>query len=196
VRGLTVCGEALFSSENYRTMNSCLLSQNSPTNSAEEAKTKAFLERKGIKPAKLVPSIFVPLLEEGGGTDDERLSDMFSSLLASHLDPEQRDKVHPAYAKILSQMSPQDAVVIEQWDMSWIDDIDALRRPKFTANELAERHEMPAERMWPTVHNLVRLGLLTCTPIEECNCTHNISSFGESFRAACLRLNDTAGEGP
>lgn len=52
-------------------------------------KAKKWLEEKAVSPTKLLPDIFVPLLEDGGSVENETLSDMFSSLLACHLDPNQ-----------------------------------------------------------------------------------------------------------
>ncbi|HYX71856.1 MAG TPA: Abi-alpha family protein, partial [Nitrososphaera sp.] len=69
-------------------------------------KAKKWLEGKGVAPNKLLPDIFVPLLNDGGNVEDETLSDMFASLLACHLDPGQQSLVHPSYSKVLAQLSP------------------------------------------------------------------------------------------
>lgn len=73
-------------------------------------KTKRILEEHGIDPSKMLPNIFVPLVEEAGNTEDELLSNMFASLLvgqAGQLD----DGSHPAYARILGQLSSGDACI-------------------------------------------------------------------------------------
>jgi hypothetical protein len=78
-------------------------------------KAKKLLEEKGIDPTKLLPDVFVPLMDEAGNTADETLADMFARLLASHLDPATQDTVHPAFAKILGQLARHDvrkAVVV------------------------------------------------------------------------------------
>src|SRR5678816_3878232 len=48
---------------------------------------KRMLEEQNIDPRKILPDVFVPLLEDGSNVSDEELSHMFSSLLAEHLDP-------------------------------------------------------------------------------------------------------------
>jgi hypothetical protein len=78
-------------------------------------KAKRFLERKGIEPKKLLPDIFVPLIEEAGNTNDEKLSEMFSNLLANHLNPITQDSIHPSYAKTLSQLSSLDALILNNY---------------------------------------------------------------------------------
>ena len=37
---------------------------------------------------------------------------MFAGLLASHLNPDTYDTVHPSYAKVLSQLAPLDATIL------------------------------------------------------------------------------------
>jgi hypothetical protein len=73
-------------------------------------KAKKFLEERGVDPQKLLPDVFVPLLEEGGNTEDETLSDIFARLMAAHLEDD--DSVHPSFAKIVGQMSPLDAKML------------------------------------------------------------------------------------
>jgi hypothetical protein len=75
-------------------------------------KTKKFLEQKGISPRKALPDTVVPLIEAAGDTENETLSDMFAGLLASHLNPDTYDTVHPSYAKVLSQLAPLDATIL------------------------------------------------------------------------------------
>jgi hypothetical protein len=72
-------------------------------------KAKQWLEEKGVEPRKVLPEVFVPLLEDGGNVEDETLASMFASLLASHLDPAQEENIHPSYTKVLAQLSPLDA---------------------------------------------------------------------------------------
>src|SRR5437868_4669734 len=71
-------------------------------------KTREILEKKGIEPSKVLPDVFVPLVDAAGDTSDETLSDMFANLLAGHLS---NGDVHPAYSKILGQMSALDGKV-------------------------------------------------------------------------------------
>lgn len=80
---------------------------------------KKLLEENHIAPEKILPDVFVPLLEEGSKVADERLNEMFSSLLAEHLDPASQSKVHPSFAHVLSQLSPVDAkALLHYWNRS------------------------------------------------------------------------------
>jgi hypothetical protein len=75
-------------------------------------KAKSWLEEQKVDPGKVLPDIFVPILDEGSKVEDEQLSDMFASLLASHLDSKTQDRVHPSFPKVLGQLSPLDARVM------------------------------------------------------------------------------------
>ena len=77
-------------------------------------KAKQFMEERGMEPGKLLPDIFVPIVEDAGIVEDEKLSDMFASLLASHFDSQSRNPVHPSFAKVLAQLSPLDARLVER----------------------------------------------------------------------------------
>lgn len=79
-------------------------------------KAKQFCEARGVSPDKLLPSVFVPLLDEAGNADDPQLAEMFANLLASHLDTNTQPAVHPAFAKVLGQLSPLDAHVLRAMD--------------------------------------------------------------------------------
>jgi hypothetical protein len=72
-------------------------------------RTKKWLEERRIEPTKILPDIFIPLLEESSKCSDENLSNMFASLLSAHLNPETSDFVHPSFAKLIGQLSPLDA---------------------------------------------------------------------------------------
>jgi hypothetical protein len=72
-------------------------------------KAKQWLEERGVQPGKILPDVFVPLLEDGGNVEHETLGEMFASLLAGHLDPDRQETVHPSYTKVLAQFSPLDA---------------------------------------------------------------------------------------
>lgn len=77
-------------------------------------KSKELLEKKGISPRKARPDTVFPLIEAAGDVEDETLSDMFAGLLASHLNPDTYDTVHPSYAKVLSQLAPLDVTILSE----------------------------------------------------------------------------------
>ena len=98
-------------------------------------KAKAYCEDRGLKPEKLLPNIFVPLLDEAGNTDDPDMSDMFAELLTSHLDPDKRNGVHPSFGKTLAQLGPLDARIMKMIDRK--DEYNVGVREKFRAKERA-----------------------------------------------------------
>src|SRR6267143_813433 len=80
---------------------------------------RKMLELNNIDPKKVLPDVFVPLLEEGAKTSDEELSRMFSSLLAEHLDPSRGNQIHPSFAKVLGQLTSTEAkALIKFWNLA------------------------------------------------------------------------------
>lgn len=81
-------------------------------------KAKDFLDAHGIDPRrvglKAAPEVVVPLLEAAGDAEDETISSMFSSLLAGALDPDTSQLVHPSFAKVLGQLAPLDAHIVDR----------------------------------------------------------------------------------
>lgn len=127
-------------------------------------KAKQWLEDKGVEPAKLLPEIFVPLIGCGGEKEDETLSDMFASLLASHLDPERQDAVHPSFPKVLSELSPLDAKILVGFrrlaSAPQYREL-GLRGAPMTVEMVAEQWHVSRQKAYLTCLNLERLGLLT-----------------------------------
>lgn len=165
-------------------------------------KTKAFLEERKISPQKLLPSVFIPLVEEAGNTDDESLSNMFAALLTSHLDPTQQDSVHPSFAKVLGQLSPLDVQVLllidekerEEWESAkagkphrsrWNDHSLTLKA-KETLGEIS------AGQIQLSFENLVRLGIVEFNDVSVVGETYVSSApgifipkFGHRLLVAC-----------
>jgi hypothetical protein len=136
-------------------------------------KTKKYMEDKGVDPAKMLPHVFVPLMEEAGNTDDEKISDMFARLLAAHLDASEQDKVHPSFAKVLGQLAPLDAKIL------YLTDRTVRTARKQFGDTFVHNNAMPATEIQNliikahgegirkgfdlSVENLARLGLITVT---------------------------------
>lgn len=124
---------------------------------------RKMLEENQIDPQKVLPDVFVPLLEEGSKTSDEELSRMFSSLLAEHLDPSRSNAVHPSYAKVLAQFSPLDArAVLRFWNLASDPEYRkvGLRGGVMTSVWLAERMGIDGDAALLICLNLARLGLV------------------------------------
>ncbi|HPD17886.1 MAG TPA: Abi-alpha family protein [Planctomycetota bacterium] len=126
-------------------------------------RTKRWLEERGVEPRKVLPDVFVPLLEDGGNVEDESLSDMFASLLACHLDPAQQAQVHPSYTKVLAQLSPLDARIMLIFRQGVSDRVareSGLKGHVLAAREIANGLDMPFRAAYLSCLNLERLGIV------------------------------------
>ncbi len=126
--------------------------------------TKKWLEDRGVTPTKILPDIFVPLLEDGGNVEDRRLADMFASLLASHLDSDKQETIHPSYTKVLSQLSPLDAQMMLAFRNLVSDRVareSGLPGPQLTVEFMAKEWTgFPLRSSYLSILNLFRLGIL------------------------------------
>jgi len=165
-------------------------------------RAKEFCEKKKIDPNKVLPNIFVPLIEEAGNTDDPDLTEMFAHLLASHLDPDAHH-VHPSFAKVLGQMSSMDAKILKI-----VDDKEKERfaRSKLGGEELKSGDWDDITLIWAVMiqdgsvepsevglclKNLQRLGLLNETAFIVATSEDRllqgieITDFGRRLLIAC-----------
>jgi hypothetical protein len=156
-------------------------------------KAKGYFEARGIEPSKIRWDILVPLLEAGADAEDETLADMFAGLLSSHLDPATSHDVHPGYAKVLAQLSPFEAWLLQGMYESLPEGNDRRRAlPIELAIKVAAKHEPPVSEQIVRVsyHNLWRLGLCDRgnDPLADMNRVERISitPFGWTFLEACL----------
>jgi hypothetical protein len=101
-------------------------------------RAKEYMAEKGVDPVKMLPDVFVPLMDEAGDTDDETLSDMFARLLAAHLDPIEQNGVHRAFSKVLGQLSPLDVRVLNIMD----------ERERLEAERRGFRNEKASDWSW------------------------------------------------
>ncbi len=172
-------------------------------------KTKEWLEEKKVDPAKVLPDIFVPILDEGGKVEDQQLSDMFASLLASHLDSRTQDRVHPSFPKVLAQLSPLDAQSMVEFRKLASDEQYrslGLRGGVLTVELLSKGLEVSETLAYLSSLNLHRLGIIQHVGYEpptkhpmptvfEDSASHQaypISEYGIAFCDACHRFEDNS----
>ncbi|MEN6335474.1 MAG: Abi-alpha family protein [Phycisphaerales bacterium] len=170
-------------------------------------KAKEWLEQKKVDPAKVLPDIFVPILDEGSKVEDEQLSDMFASLLASHLDSKTQDRVHPSFPKVLSQLSPLDAREMVEFRKRASDKEYrslGLRGGVLTVKMIAELLGMSEAQAYLSALNLHRLGIIQHvgykppakhpmpTFFEDiaAHQEYRVSEYGIVFCDACHRFED------
>jgi len=68
-------------------------------------KAKAFLDKKGIDPKKVLPKTLIPILENGSLEEDEEMKEKWAALLANAADPTSKLTIRPSYPEILKQLS-------------------------------------------------------------------------------------------
>lgn len=131
--------------------------------------TRDWLKSKGIDPAPVLPDIFVPLVEDGGNTEDPDLSGMFASLLSCHLDPDSSENVHPSFTKVLAQLSPLDARTMVLYrstaSVKKYRDI-GLRGSPWTCKMIAEALDVAKDAAYLSCLNLHRLGIIELFGID------------------------------
>lgn len=136
-------------------------------------KTKEYLEKKGISPKALPPTIVIPLLEMSSLEEEPGMQKRWSQLLSTAIsDPV---SVTPAFPKILSELSPLEANIID-WmqrrvvsQVGWVSSWEQIRtefKIDTTSYQIA-------------IGNLVRLNLCRDTPIGD---TDSHSSEWESYQ--------------
>lgn len=126
-------------------------------------KAKKYLEENNVDPAKILPEVFVPLLEDGSNIENETMSDMFAALLASHLDPDKQNEIHPSYTNVLSQLSPLDATVMIKFRLFASDAVYrdmGLKGSAITVSFIADQVEIHKKAAYLSCLNLERLGVL------------------------------------
>jgi hypothetical protein len=170
-------------------------------------KAKKYLEENEIDPAKILPDVFVPLLEDGSNVENETLSNMFASLLASHLDSNKQENIHPSYTKVLSQLSPLDAVMMIEFRSHASDAMYRDIGPKghvLSVIDIAKHTNTLKKITYLSCLNLERLGILEHVgyrapeghPIPDMfedsidHQLYRISEYGVRFCDACHNFDE------
>jgi hypothetical protein len=166
------------------------------------SRTKQICIERGIDPKKVLPDVFVPLIEEAGNSSDPDLSEMFSNLLTSHLTD--TGKAHPTFSKVLGQISPLDAKLLRVIDLKEKDYVEIIKdQPgvfenpeqwtrKFIFSVFTEHHQGVEEgELTLSLLNLQRLGFwrddgftFKETAIPQGHAVR-ITEFGARFLSAC-----------
>lgn len=174
-------------------------------------KARNFLERKGIRPESIksnfLPETVIPLLEAASETSDNTLSDMFAGLLASALNPETKETMHPAYAKVLAQLSLLDAVILKDLYfnvLSMAQSLDLEKPPEnYNLHQPPHRQlgiepksppdpsDHSEQEMMLSFQNIKRLGIGDegYDPLSRMNQAKRLclTDFGMSFMKACTQ---------
>lgn len=74
---------------------------------------QAFVVNAGFEPHQIQDNIFVPILTASDLQDEESMQEKFAALLANAADPRDLVAVHPAFPRILSELTPRDAKFLD-----------------------------------------------------------------------------------
>lgn len=124
-------------------------------------RTKKYLDAKGISPKALPPTIIVPLLEHGSLEEEPKMQDRWSRLLATAVS--EPDSVSPAFPRILSELSPLEANIIEWMQKRVISQVGWVA----TWDQIRDEFKINTIRYQVAIGNLVRLNLCRDTPIGD-----------------------------
>lgn len=156
-------------------------------------KAKVFLEEKGINPQKLIPDIFVPLIEESGNVSNPDLAGKYASLLACHLDPDSQDLVHPSFSKSLSQLSGTDVKILD-YLYKGIKKLNANYKDKNIKLETVCRiFNVNENQAMLSFQNIWRLGICGHGPnLNFMNQTRQLvfSEYGWNFITCCHKIDE------
>lgn len=131
------------------------------------------LKAKGISPKAVDPHILFPILDAGSLTDDETLKGKWATLLAK-ASSERDGTILPAFARILSELSPFEALVLDDLSMEGTDEEGQQEWIYMPVNvrDGVERVSSQQQPIYgPHIYeaNFVRLGLIQKMqqPIDE-----------------------------
>jgi hypothetical protein len=77
-------------------------------------KAQEYCIKKGIKPGRIPTKTLVPLLEYGSLEEDPTIQKKWASLLAHAADPNFSKNIITSYARILSQLSPTEVIILDK----------------------------------------------------------------------------------
>src|SRR5208337_3850671 len=144
------------------------------------------------------PSIAIPILMDlRFMEDDNPLTELFLNLLARAIDKERCNEAHPAFAKIIEQMSPDEAMVMWQFRdrESWIEPTPGEQNVEttFPRDSLTYPENFSTYVEHLAALNLLRLPMILPTltgdeplPLEYGGQSTYITRFGKQFVEACI----------
>lgn len=144
-------------------------------------KAQQMLDESKLKPAPVPLRTLVPLLEGAALEEDPGLSDKWACLLANAGAQTVSLATHPAFPRILSEMTPGEAFFLDRLSQSGgRADWESFR--KKIEQELAVSRDQVAR----DIGNLFRLGVCRITKKPEMeNSVVEIAPFGSLFLKAC-----------
>ena len=136
---------------------------------------KEMLDQANIKPKPIPLRTLAPLLDGASLEDNEYLANKWSALIANAAIGDHSKDNHPSYSKILMELSPTDALLLEKFHEEKSKIIWNPFKEKF-----ARENSLTLEEVAFSFENLFRLGLIYNTANGL-----NIGEFSKNFIKAC-----------
>ena len=137
------------------------------------------------------PSIALPILMDLRFMEDENpLTELYLNLLARAIDKERCDEAHPAFVKIIEQMSPDEAMIMYRFRQN--DSLPIPVSPGLTFYETCIPYVVHPKHTQTNLTHLLSLGLLReyrkqfRAPGEDLDHSLHLSRFGRLFVEACI----------
>ena len=159
---------------------------------AVSLRAKKRLEKHGLVPEQLPDGLrrIVPIIESASVEDDPTLQEMWATLLATSLMPEFAERAEPDFHKILAQLSPMEARILNGfYDHSLVlEDADTEKQLELMGSEL----EISIEQCRIMLLSLYKLSLIQGQALPSgFFVTHNapegyyLTELGQAFIERC-----------
>lgn len=142
------------------------------------SKVQVMLQEAGTEVHAVPLRALLPLLEGAALEDNEDLSDKWAGLLASVASLGENESTHPGFAQILSQITPQEAIILDRLYQT-----DAPLDWNAFRGEIAKEFGTSVEAINQAYGNLFRLGVcrIKGSPSDS---LIELSPFGRFFLTA------------
>ena len=144
-------------------------------------KAQTLINEASLKPEAVPLRTLIPLLEGASLEDDESLANKWAALLANAATEKIFEGSHPAFPKILSEMTPSEALLLDRLkskggEAPW---------ESFRA-ETAEDFSVSIEKVNRQYWNLLRSGIVRIGTKQNQSKSHiALTPFGQHFISAC-----------
>jgi len=140
-------------------------------------RTAETLERRGVKPELVSPSLAVPLLEAAFEESRPELRELWAALIAAAMDPSRADRLRLGFIGTLKQFDPLDALLLQQLP-TMPGNLEPIAA-QFWANRLSKG----LDAVLVSVANLHRLGCIEEIPQNRKQLP--LTPYGRELLRAC-----------
>lgn len=141
-------------------------------------KAKKYLEENKIEPKSIPLRTLLPLLEGASLEDNDYLADKWAALISNAASGSLDRENHPSFSKILTEMSPMDAVLFDE-----IYDFPNVIVWNDFREKIGNKHSLSRDEVSFCYQNLSRLNLIvnTSNGLQK-------TEYGKTFYKVCNNL--------